>query len=539
MSDSKNPINEKDGGDQPNASAHLIEGGIDAIVIGAGADGLAAAAYLGKAGLRTVLVGAGPEIGGRIARREIASGVEGVDGEHLITQLDPDVIAELDLYRHGLEFAARRLDTTYFFESGGVLRFDGDLTQAALMSLDDDGDREALESFMADVLEMAAFLRPAFKSLAFPGADGNPQRTLEKALAGASPEMAARLRRYLLASADEIVRDRFGEGALRTLLLAETAFRTAAPPNEPFSFFSLLRRYAGEAAGLQGAAAHPKGGVVSVITALRRAAQAAKVDVRAATPVRSILIEGDRVGGVTLLNGGQLRAPLVIAAIDAEQAYLKMIGAQMIDIGLQRVLTARRPEVASARMQIVLKGVAQDDATRRNMMRRLVYAPSPEALAKAFNEARAGRVPERLIVEAIFPAALDEGAALDKRQLISVMAHPLPFDAEPDAERREAIRAAILDSIEMFAAGFSGRIEAEDLRLASDEAAAAKMSPAAYAAKPDVLRQWALSSAVTGSGEISGFYFCGPEAQIGAGLSCASGRAAARAALRAYRKGAA
>ena len=530
-------MREKDGREKTGGS-HLIEGGIDAVVIGAGADGLAAAAYLGKAGLRVVLVGAGSEIGGRIAAREIAPGVEGIDGEHLVTLLDPDVIAELDLYRHGLEFAARRLDTTYFFDSGGVLRFDGDLTQAALMSLDDDGDREALESFMGEVLEMAAFLRPAFQPLAF-SAGEERQRILEKALSGASPDMAARLRRYLLSSADEILRARFGDGPLRALLLAEAAFRSAAPPNEPFSFLTLLRRYAGEAAGLQGAAAYPKGGAVAVIAALRRAAQSAKVDVRAATPVKSIIVEGDRVGGVTLAEGGQLRAPLVVAAIDADQAYLKMIGAQIIDIGLQRALTARRPEIASARMQIVLKGVAQDEATRRNMARRLVYAPQPEALAKAFIDARAGRVPERLMVEAIFPAALDGGAALDKRQVISAIAHPLPFDPAPGEDRRAAIRDAILGSIEMFAAGLSDRIEADDLRLAVDEAAAAKASPATYASRPDMLRQWALSAAVTGSGGIAGFYFCGPEAQTGAGLCCASGRAAARAALRAFKRGAA
>ncbi|MCK5745023.1 MAG: hypothetical protein KAH44_02370, partial [Oricola sp.] len=95
------------------------------------------------------------------------------------------------------------------------------------------------------------------------------------------------------------------------------------------------------------------------------------------------------------------------------------------------------------------------------------------------------------------------------------------------------------DSIEIFAAGFAGRIEVDDLRLASDEAAAARARAGAYAAKPDVMQQWALAAAVTKGARISGFYFCGPEAQIGAGLSCASGRAAAKAALRAYKKGAA
>lgn len=521
--------------DEP--AGHRIEGGIDAIVIGAGADGLAAAAYLGKAGLHTVLAGAGPEIGGRIAAREIAHGVEGIDGEHLITVLDPHVIADLDLYRHGLEFAARRLDTTYFFEEGDVLRFDGDLSRAALMSLEDDGDREALEAFMNDVLEIAGFLRPTFKPSVFPGGDPHHQRALEKALGQVSPEIAARMRTYLGASADDVLREKFGDSPLRTLLLAEASFRSAAPPNEPFSFMGLIRRYAGEAAGLQGAAAYPKGGALSVVTALRRAAQGAKVDVRAGAPVKSILIEGDRVAGVALQDGGQIRAPIVVAAIDARQVFFDMIGPAGIDIGLQRVLTGLRPEITSARMQIILKGVAQDEATQKNMMRRLVYAPPPEALVSAFIDARAGRVPERLIVEAVFPTALDEGAALDKRQVMSVMAHPLPFDAAPESSRREAIRSAILDSIEMFAAGFSGRIEADDLRLACDEALAARASIGAFAARPNILQQWAISAALTGAGEINGLFFCGPEAQIGAGLSCASGRAAAKAALRAYKRG--
>ena len=519
-------------------AAGRIEGGIDAIVIGAGVDGLTAAAYLGKAGLRTVLAGAGPEIGGRIAARDIAPGVTGVDGEHLVTVLDPDVIADLDLYRHGLEYAARRLDTTYYFDTGNVLRFDGDLAQAALLSLDDDGDREALEAFMGELLETAAFLRPAFIAAGSYSDDGNQRRALEKALSQATPEMAGRIKQYLFASADDILYARFGEGPLRTLLLCEAAFRSGAPPHEPFSFMSLVRRCAGEAAGLQGAAAYPSGGALCVVTALRRAAQAANVDVRAGTPVTSILIEGDRVAGVTLRDGGQLRAPIVIASVDAAQAFLTMIGPANIDIELQRALTARRPEFSSARMQIVLKGVAQDEATRKNMIRRLMYAPAPEALADAFIDARAGRVPKKLIVEALFPTALDEGAALDKRQVMSVMAHPLPFDQNPDAARRAEIETAILASIEMFAAGFADRIDAADLRLSSDEAAATGTGAESYAAKPDIIRQWALAGAVTTSGNIGGFYFCGPEAQIGAGISCAAGRAAAKAALRAYKRGA-
>lgn len=529
-------IVDQSGQERGAQQAGRIEGGIDAIVIGAGADGLAAATYLGKAGLHTVLVGAGPEIGGRIAEREIASGVTGVDGEHLVSLLDPDVIAELDLYRHGLEFAARRLDTTYFFEDDDTLRFDGDLSQASQVSLDDDEERDALEAFMREMLDLAAFLRPAFNPAVYSNG-GDARKLLEKSLSGAAPQRAAQIRKYLFASVRDALSERFADGPLKTLLYSEAAFRSGAAPHEPFSFMSFLRRLAGEAAGLQGATAYPAGGAVSVVAALRRAAQSARVDVRAATPVKSILIEGDRVAGAVLKDGGQLRAPIVVAAGDAQSVFLNMIGPAKIDIELQRTLTAQRPEWATARLQLVLKGVARDEGTEANMRRRLFYAPPVEDVTAAFLDARAGSVPEKLIVEAIFPSALDESASLDGRQLMSVMAHPLPFDEKPDSARREEIRKAALSSIETFAGGLSARVETADLRLPCDEAAALDAQASSFAAKPDIVRQWALAAATAASGRISGLYFCGPEAQIGSGLSCSAARSAARAALRAYRKG--
>ncbi|MEX6632134.1 phytoene desaturase family protein [Hyphococcus lacteus] len=513
-----------------------IEGGIDAIVIGAGADGLAAAAYLGRAGLKTVLVGAGKEIGGKVAVREIAPDVPVVDGEHLVTVLDPDVVAELDLYRHGLEYAARRLDTTYYFDDGEVLRFDGDLAQAALLSLDDDADRERLETFMSEMLEIADRLRPAFNMSVFAEKDGD--RRLEKILASLPTEVSERIDRVLFGTADNILRARLGDTRLRALLLSEASFRSGVPPFEAFSFMSLIRRYAGEAAGLQGAVAYPKGGVMSVITALRRAAQLAKVDVRAATPVRSILIEGDRVAGVTLKDGGQLRANIVVAAIDAKQAYMDMIGPKLIDIELQRMLSVSQSDIGSARLHLLLKGVAQDDATRKNMTRRLVFTPTPEELSAAFMDARAGRIPEKLIIEAIFPTALDQERSLEKRQLMSVMAHPLPFDKTPDEVRREEIKKALLSNIEIFASDLSERIEAVDLRLPADDAKNTGATAQSYASKPDIIQQWATARTVTSAAKIGGFYFCGPEAQIGGGISCSAGRAAAKTALRDYKRGA-
>lgn len=510
-----------------------IEGGIDAIVLGASADGLAAAAYLGRAGLRTVLLESGAEIGGYLRRRDFAEGVSGIDGEHLISLLDPELLTDLDLYRHGVEYAARRLDSVYFFDRFEPIKLDGDLREAANLLPDELEEREELGAFLEEMLDLAAFLRPAFESI-----PAHSARLLEKAFAQAPAHVSKRIARYAGASVEDVLGARFEEGAVKTLLSSEASFRSGVGPNEPFSFMHYVRRLAGEASGLQAAAAYCKGGAATVIDALRRAAQAAKVEIRAATPVRSVLIEGDRVAGVMLESGGQLRAPIVISAVDAAQTFLDMIGPQAIDIEFQRILTPPDAAVASARLQLVLKGVAKDEATKENMTRRLVYAPSPDALRVAFIEARAGRIPDDLIIEAVFPDALDAQEKAENKQILSLIAHPLPFDEKPDEKRRDAIRKAIMANVGKFAPGIEKRLIAADLSLPCDlaqRAGAAK--PVVYAAKPSIMRQWAIAGVTARTNNVAGLYFCGPEAQIGSGLSCAAARVAAKSAIRDMKKG--
>jgi phytoene dehydrogenase-like protein len=508
--------------------AGRIEGGIDAIVIGADAEGLTAAAYLGRAGYNTILLEAGVDIGGAVCARELSPGQTYVDGEHLISILDPAVIADLDLYRHGVSYAARCLDTVYFFEDGETLQLGGDLQMAAA-AFDDEETGPAFQKFITDVFEAATFCRPGFEA--------GPASDIEKAMRAAPRALAARLNFFSLAPAQEVLDAYLPDGPLKTALLSEAGFRSAAAPHEPFSFMTLVRRWAGEIAGLQGACAYPEGGAIAVVTALRRAAQAAKVDIRAATGVASILIEQDHAAGVELEGGGQIRAPIIVAAGAARRVFMEMIGAAVIDIEFQRAITAARPQLASGHLHLALKGVARDEKTRAHMNRRLVYAPPREALRRAFADARAGRVPSDLMIEAVFPDALDEEAGGEKMQLLSAIAHPLPFDEAPDDGRRDEIEKTILANIEKFAPDIEDRIKARALRLVSDIASSTGAPAQDYAAPPSIIEQVALARVASSAAYVGGLYFCGREARIGAGISCAAGRMAAKAALYEAKRG--
>lgn len=499
-----------------------IEGGVEAVVLGATLDGLVAATYLARAGLKTVLLEASGELGGAIAPRKFGSRFEGADGEHLIFALDPAMIDDLDLYRNGLEFAMRRLDSVYCFDDGDMLQLHGDIKTPP--DIDDDG-AAAYQTFISEVLEAAEFLRPM---LAGPPA---ASKDFSKALSLAPPELVERLRAYWVRPAESILENRFTNEKLHTALRTEASFFNAVPLHEPTSFSALLSRWAGESAGLQAGYGYVKGGSVSLIQALRRAAQRAKVDIRTASPVSEILIEQDSVAGVTLENGGQVRAPLVVSALDANRTFLSLIGAVSLDRQFQRALSAPRAKIGRAQYHIELDGAPRDEETRSKLRQRVVFAPTPDDLRRAFHEAGDGKIPDELVVEAIFINALEDENDVSEHQYLSVFAHPIPVLPSYDDAMREAIDKAILQGLEKIAPKIGERIDESALVLPSDLAAHARMPVEVLALKPGLVQQLALAAATTSAGDIGGLYFCGPEAQLGAGLNGAAGRNAAAAAL--------
>lgn len=506
-----------------NEFAGRIEGGIDAIVIGAGVNGLVAAAYLAKAGLKTVLIESAGELGGTIIEREFATGRKCVDGEHLIWRLDPKASEDLDLYRFGVSYAARRLETTYFFEDGVSLPLGGDLHSAAQSLSPEDGGGN-LQRLLSEGLETAAALRPIFD------ADGKQAASLQNSVSNLPANWARRLDQYAFGSVDQVLGDLFADTPIKTALTSEACFRSGIAPHHSMGFLSLIHRWSGEAAGLQGAIAYPKGGVASVVNALRRCAQAAQVDIRSNTQSEKILIESDCAAGVKLGDGGQIRAPIVVSALTAQRTFQEMVGPENLDIKFQNAISRRPAPIGSARMHFVLKGVARDEGTIKNMQRRLFFAPPTESLRAAFADAKSGYVPDNLILEAIFPYAFDEEKNDEKIQLMSVFAHPLPLMEAPDKDHRKAVRDAIVRALAKFAPKIENRIEEEDLRLPADFAHG-DARPGDFASPDSVLQQLSRAAATTSASRIRGLFFCGPEAQIGDGVCGVPGRNAARAAI--------
>jgi phytoene dehydrogenase-like protein len=346
-----------------------------------------------------------------------------------------------------------------------------------------------------------------------------------------SEPLSSAAERFLTASVDDILESAFADPHLKSLIMAEALFRSALRPGDPFGFCMLLRRWSGEAAGLQGAAAYAHDGAQGLRKALRRAAQASRVDFRRSTGVKRVLVEWDRAAGIETLEGGQIRAQVVVNALSARQAFTDLIGPALLDIEFQAALAKPKPEFASARVHFALTG-DPDDRAQANLVRRLFFAPTRDEIANAYGSARRGDVSAPLIMEAIFPTAFDKDLAPSRGHVVSAIAHPVPFREAPDPALRAQIARAAKRTFEMIAPSAVGRLIEVDVRLAADEALRSGAPADAFAATPAILESWARARTLWSSSGIAGYYFCGPEAQIGQAASGAAGRRAAQAAIR-------
>ncbi|MDZ7629736.1 MAG: hypothetical protein U5J99_15140 [Parvularculaceae bacterium] len=472
-----------------------IEGGLDAIVLGGSPDGLAAAGLMAKGGLSVMVIE-----NGAVARerREFAPGFFCDDGDPIAGSIDAGVVDGLDLYRHGLSFARRRLETLVRFSDRATLIFGGDpslMSEAAgaMSPLDAERLRDFVERVFDDARRWGAWFAGGDRAIV-PGTDD------------------------LTASLDQRLAGRFKDVRIEDYLRAEALLRGALRPTEPYSWLALPHRWAGDAAGLQAGLAAIDGGERALVAALRRACQAFGVVFRQTDRVRSALVEWDGTAGLALDDGGQIRAPIVVSALSARESFLGLVGRARLDIEFANFAAAPRPRIASVRAHVALDALPDEEVTLSRPDRRFIYAPSAAETHLAWRMALEGRAGAPALAEAMIPSAIDPSLAPGGGATVTMLLHPVALYTEEDETPRAALEEAAAVTLDRLLPGAGLGFVAIDF-----EPVMPAVAPIAVAEE-----QRRIFAEATG---IDGLFFCGPEAQLGSRLSLASGRRAAERAL--------
>lgn len=383
----------------------------DAVVIGAGVNGLAAATYLAMAGKRVLVAEQRATAGGLCETGTFAESFLFSKAAHLLHALDPRVVKELKLARHGLQFAVRDMPLVGLRADGKHVVFSRDgYATARNIALLSEADAAAWPQFKREWYGLGRKMRALWwnADVTAPGALLQSDKVHRIARMGT----AAWLDSW------------FESDAIKATLGFDAH---AMSPLAAGSALILLWRAAQEMCGLQGAVAIPRGGLRAVTDALAGSANSVGVELRTSTSVADILIDDDgAVRGVSLAAGEVIAAPLVLSSLSRGRT-LSFPGVRTTPgFAEAAALRLAQPGIGTARVTIALDAPPQISGIAVPANARFVLLERLESLAAAHAAAYAGRLPDELTMEAIMPVAADPVLAPAGHHIVSMLVSPVP-----------------------------------------------------------------------------------------------------------------
>ncbi|MEM7413643.1 MAG: NAD(P)/FAD-dependent oxidoreductase [Myxococcota bacterium] len=523
--------------------------GWDVAVIGAGHNGLVAAALLARAGRRVVVLERRDRVGGACVTEERWPGYRVSRAAYVAGLVRPVVSKELDLARHGLRFLRRSPSSFTPLPDGRGLLLGGSEaeTHASIAAFSrSDADRYPRYEAMLD--RFARWIEP---SLDAPAPDPGRLHARDLALLGRLGVGALRLGRelpralaLLLGPARPELERWFESEPLRATLATDAVIGAWAPPSAPGTGYVLFHHVMGETGGARGVWAYVEGGMGRFSEAIASAAREAGVEIRLESEVARIDVDGGAARGVTLSDGTSIEARCVVSGADPKRTFVDWVGPGALPETFAREVAGLDFRSGSVKVNLALdrlprfRGSTQDGVAPEHHGTIHVGATTLDDLERAFQEAQAGRLPERPIVELTLPTALDASLAPSGHHIASLFVQWGPCDAS--AEAWDTLRDPLADRacalIDDVAPGFSDSVIHREVLAPPDLERIFGLTGGNLfhgAMTPDrLLSMRPIPGWARYATPIQDLYLCGAGTHPGGGVMGACGRNAAREILR-------
>jgi phytoene dehydrogenase-like protein len=503
----------------------------DAIVVGAGHNGLVCSALLAKAGKRVLVLEANDQVGGAAVTREFADGYSVSACAHLLYQLQPEVRKDLGI---STRLASENMTTIALSEDGNHLRLQSDKVTGV-----SDMDAEQYRRFRKRMTKFSDLLRKLFnkraprlgskdfKDLLTLGLLGLDLRMLGK------EEMQEFLRLIGMNIHDEVT-ERFESPLLKGAVSLDSVLGTHLGPRSPNTIMTYLYRLAGD----HGRYAVPAGGMGSVSNELAHAARNAGVTIRTAMPVKRIVISNGRATGVETESGENFESLMIISNADPKTTVMKLIGAKHAETGFARRISHLRAKGNAAKLHLALDGLpAIDGLSKKDYAERIIIAPDEHYVERAFNPAKYGESSPHPVLEITFPSFRDETLAPTGKHVMSAVVQYAPYGLKGgwNDEAKAEFMKAIIATLAKYMPDIEQRITSSELLTPADIEKEFHITGGHWHHAELTLDQFLFVRPVNGAAQyrlpIDGVYLCGAGAHPGGGVSGAAGRNAARTIL--------
>ncbi len=443
---------------------------LDAIVIGAGHNGLTCAAYLGMAGLRVRVLERRGLVGGACVTEEFHPGFRNSTAAYTVGLLQPKIIRDLKLDAHGLRIVNRRAQNFLPLPDGRYLltgegRTEREIAKFSVRDAARYGDYQVEIGRVADVLRslvLEAPPNPALRGFRESVRELGKFGAIAKRLWQVGGHKAAS--RLFRRSAGDMLDDWFQSDPIKAVLGFDAVVGNLASPYTPGSAYVLLHHVFGEANGKLGVWGHAIGGMGAITQAMARAAgeHGVRIDVRAA--VREVIVERGRAVGVVLDDGTPIRARAVIANVDPQRLFQTLLPREAVSRAVAERMRKWKAGSGTFRMNVALSRLPEFSALPGpgdHHTSGIILAPSLSYMDKAYRDCIRHGWSRAPIIEMLIPSTLDDSLAPPGAHVASLFCqHVTPQFADGSSweQHRESVADLMIDTVEAYAPGFKASV---------------------------------------------------------------------------------
>ncbi|NNG15278.1 MAG: NAD(P)/FAD-dependent oxidoreductase [Gemmatimonadales bacterium] len=518
----------------------------DAIVIGGGHNGLVAAAYLAKAGKRVLVLERRHVVGGAAVSEEVFPGFTFSVFSYVVSLLRPEIIRDLELPRHGLQILPLESTLTPL-PNGDYFAAWADHDQARQeLYRHSPKDAEAYDEFGRLMHHMAMAVKPIIGMVPPDPTSLSPKDLLGlgrlgRHFHGLGDDKFCALFKLMTMSSADFLEEWFECEPLKATKSASGIIGTFLGPRSPGTAYVLLHHYMGEIDGAFRAWGFAKGGTGGISEAIASAARTFGAEIRTEAEVSQVIVKNGRASGVALADGTELKAKVVVSALDPNLTFLKLLDPHELPDDLVKGVRQFKFRGSSGKVNLALSELPDFTCMpgRGPHLRGAIsISPSIDYLERAYDDAKYGEFSRQPYMDVIIPSMIDPHMAPPGKHVMSCFVQYAPYQLNGgwNDAKREAFGDTVVDTLAKFAPNLKSAIihrqvltpkDMEDMvgltegNIFQGELALQQL----FFLRP--LPQWAKYRT-----PVRRFYQCGAGTHPGGGIMGASGRLAAVEILR-------